>query len=71
VGLPRDGDPRASYALIEDGVVHLRRIAYPVEETVRRVEASGLPPRARRMMVDCLRRGRLENGAAAAVERAG
>jgi protein phosphatase len=35
VGQPRDGDPRASYALIEDGEVTLKRAAYDVERTVR------------------------------------
>src|SRR5438093_6852823 len=29
VGQPRDGDPRAAYALIEDNRVDLRRIEYP------------------------------------------
>jgi putative phosphoesterase len=35
VGQPRDGDPRASYAIIENQRVELKRIEYPVEETVR------------------------------------
>jgi len=35
VGQPRDGDPRASYALIEDGAVTLKRAAYDIERTVR------------------------------------
>ncbi len=34
VGQPRDGDPRAAYAVIEDGAVSLRRAAYDVERTV-------------------------------------
>jgi len=41
VGQPKDGDPRAAYAVWEDGVVSLRRAAYDVEETVR---AYGTPP---------------------------
>lgn len=35
VGQPRDGDPRAAYAVIEDGAVTLKRAAYDVERTVR------------------------------------
>jgi putative phosphoesterase len=34
VGQPRDGDPRAAYAVIEDGVVTLKRARYDVERTV-------------------------------------
>jgi putative phosphoesterase len=35
VGQPRDGDPRAAYAVIEDGAVTLKRAEYDVERTVR------------------------------------
>ncbi len=31
VGQPRDGDPRASYAIIEDGQVQLKRVEYDIE----------------------------------------
>lgn len=34
VGQPRDGDPRAAYAIIEDGAVTLKRAAYDIERTV-------------------------------------
>ena len=40
LGLPTDGDPQASFAVIEDGEVRLQRFAYPVEEAVRTVEAA-------------------------------
>ncbi len=43
VGLPDDGDPRAAWAVLDAGAVVLRRTAYPVEEAVRRMEASGSP----------------------------
>ncbi|MBX9654220.1 metallophosphatase family protein [bacterium] len=33
VGQPRDGDPRACYVLLDDGVVTFRRIDYDVEKT--------------------------------------
>jgi putative phosphoesterase len=59
VGLTRDGDPRASYAVIEDGVVKLRRVEYPVEETVAASAALVADPLARRMLTDTYRGGGL------------
>jgi diadenosine tetraphosphatase ApaH/serine/threonine PP2A family protein phosphatase len=46
VGQPRDGDPRAAYAIVDtaESTVTLFRLAYPVEETQRKMEAAGLPP---------------------------
>ncbi|HEV8637079.1 MAG TPA: metallophosphoesterase family protein [Chloroflexota bacterium] len=47
VGQPRDGDPRASYGLVErDGdriTFQLRRVAYDVAATQERMRAAGLP----------------------------
>ena len=43
VGQPRDGDPRASYAVIVDGVVTLKRAAYDVERTIADLRALDLP----------------------------
>ncbi|HKA09562.1 MAG TPA: metallophosphoesterase family protein [Candidatus Dormibacteraeota bacterium] len=43
VGLPFDGDPRASYLVIEDGHVENRRVDYDVDRAVADVLASGLP----------------------------
>ena len=45
VGQPRDGDPRASYALYdpEADVVHLRRVPYEVAITQAKIRAAGLP----------------------------
>jgi diadenosine tetraphosphatase ApaH/serine/threonine PP2A family protein phosphatase len=37
VGQPRDGDPRACYVILEDGLVTFRRLEYPVEETRRKI----------------------------------
>jgi putative phosphoesterase len=42
VGQPRDGDPRASYAIIEDGRVEFRRVAYDVNVAVEDLKACGL-----------------------------
>jgi diadenosine tetraphosphatase ApaH/serine/threonine PP2A family protein phosphatase len=45
VGQPRDRDPRASWALYDEGggSVELRRVAYSVERTQRRMRAAGIP----------------------------
>jgi diadenosine tetraphosphatase ApaH/serine/threonine PP2A family protein phosphatase len=47
VGQPRDGDPRASYAIynLRENAIELRRVAYDVAEAQRRIRAAGLPPR--------------------------
>jgi putative phosphoesterase len=57
VGLPRDGDPRASYAVVEDGAVELKRVEYPIEETVEAVRASAIDPTAKQMLSDLYRGG--------------
>jgi putative phosphoesterase len=57
VGLPRDGDPRASYAVLEDGDVELKRVEYPIEETVRTIEESPLPDQAKEFLSEVLRNG--------------
>ncbi|WP_422926981.1 metallophosphoesterase family protein [Singulisphaera sp. PoT] len=59
VGQPRDGDPRAAYAVIDDNKIELKRVPYPVEQTIARVEASPLPDRAKQMIRHSLRSGRL------------
>lgn len=43
VGLPYDGDPRASYALIDNGVCTIRRVSYDVDKEVRGLLNSGSP----------------------------
>jgi putative phosphoesterase len=62
VGLSRDGDPRASYAIWEDGVVTFKRFEYDVERAVRSVETSGLPDQAKQMLRRIYRGGSLTNG---------
>lgn len=42
VGLPLDGDPRAAYAVLEDGAITLRRVEYPIERTIAALGRSGL-----------------------------
>ena len=45
VGQPRDGDPRASYALLDvaAGTVEFRRVEYDIAETQRRMRKLKLP----------------------------
>lgn len=45
VGQPRDGDPRAAFAIydLEARALTLRRVAYPVDTAQRRILAAGLP----------------------------
>jgi putative phosphoesterase len=57
LGQPRDGDPRGSYAIIEDNQVELRRLEYPVAETLRVIQESGLPEEARETLAAVFRTG--------------
>ena len=43
VGLPHDGDTRASYLLLDDSVPTIRRVAYDLPSELRALSASGLP----------------------------
>ena len=47
VGQPRDGDPRPSYALLDDrtGTFHFERVGYDVERTQVAMRDVGLPER--------------------------
>ena len=56
VGQPRDGDPRASYAILDlgRGTWERHRVPYPFSITQERMRARQLPPR----LVDRLARGR-------------
>ena len=60
VGLPRDGDPRAAYAIITDEGPVLKRIDYPIEEAIASVEAAPLPDLAKEMLREVMRTGRLD-----------
>jgi putative phosphoesterase len=49
VGFPKDGDPRASYVLVQadgDIRVEIRRVPYDVDRAVAALLAAGLPPQA-------------------------
>jgi len=42
VGQPRDGIPQASYAIVQDGTIELKRTPYPINETLAAMEQAGL-----------------------------
>jgi hypothetical protein len=69
VGLSRDGDPRVSYAVLDDDTIELKRVEYAVDETVHAVAASNLDHTAKQMLADIYRGGAylgrwLKNGTA-------
>jgi diadenosine tetraphosphatase ApaH/serine/threonine PP2A family protein phosphatase len=55
VGQPRDGDPRASYVLLDDQRVYFRRVEYALETTVAKIHAI---PELDNFLGDRLRDGR-------------
>lgn len=57
VGQPRDGDPRASYAVIENGRVEFKRVEYDIEAAVRQIENSGLDEELIELAASTLRTG--------------
>lgn len=57
IGQPRDGDPRASYAVIEDGAPELRRVAYDIEATIRDLRAMPIPAAIADSLVAILKTG--------------
>jgi putative phosphoesterase len=57
VGQPRDGDPRAAYAVIDSNRVELKRVEYPVEDTIRTVMESALPEPAKSLLTEVFRTG--------------
>ena len=57
VGLPRDGDPRACYAVLENGAPVLKRVAYDVDQTISALRTWGLPDDVARSLEDIYRGG--------------
>jgi len=43
VGQPRDGDPRACYATVRDGVIEFHRVHYKVKQAMKAILRAGLP----------------------------
>jgi predicted phosphodiesterase len=59
VGQPKDGDPRAAYAVLEGGRLSLERAEYPVDLTIRALEAEDLPQDVVGVLTRLLRTGRV------------
>jgi putative phosphoesterase len=57
VGLSRDGDPRAGYAIIDDGTIEMKRVEYAVADTVRLIQNSDIDSTAKQMLADIYRGG--------------
>lgn len=57
VGQPRDGDPRAAYAIIENGRVEFKRVAYDIEDTIEHMEEAGIDDSIVRKAATVLRSG--------------
>jgi predicted phosphodiesterase len=55
VGLPWDGDPRASYLVVDDDEVEIVRVSYDIESEVKALMRSGYPDGER--IAAMLRRG--------------
>jgi putative phosphoesterase len=76
IGLQRDGNPKARYAIIDDGRVELKQIEYDVDATIAALKASPFEENAKAMLADVYRHGRYQhpipgyNGNGGAVQRA-
>lgn len=57
VGQPRDGDPRAAYAIIENGAIQLKRVAYDVDSAVEALKIAQLDPEIFELAENMLRTG--------------
>jgi diadenosine tetraphosphatase ApaH/serine/threonine PP2A family protein phosphatase len=57
VGQPRDGDWRASYAMIDNGQVSLHRAEYDLAGCLDQMRSVGVPPWSVRLSEEVLRRG--------------
>jgi len=57
VGQPLDGESRASYAVIEDGMAGIRRVAYDIEATAAGIRGMGLASGAAEALIAILKTG--------------
>jgi putative phosphoesterase len=57
VGQPLDGDPRASYAVIEDGMAEIRRVEYDIEQAAAGIREMGLADDVADALIALLRTG--------------
>lgn len=57
IGQPRDGDPRASYAIVDDDKVTLHRFVYDIDAAIRQMQQAGLEPWAVQLNAAILKTG--------------
>ena len=57
VGQPKGGNPRAAYAIWEDGQVTLRCASYDVAQTMRAYRGTRLAPHIVKVLAEVLRTG--------------
>lgn len=57
VGQPRDGDPRAAYAIIDNGCIELKRVEYDIDLTIRGLRDAELPEDVVQLAETVLRTG--------------
>ncbi|MBM4056005.1 MAG: metallophosphoesterase family protein [Planctomycetes bacterium] len=57
VGQPRDGIPKASYAIWEDGAVEIKKVQYDIDDTVKGLQQSTIPKDHVARLEEILRRG--------------
>ncbi|MFN0199310.1 MAG: metallophosphoesterase family protein [Planctomycetaceae bacterium] len=62
VGQPRDGDPRCSYAVIDNGRVEIRRVSYDIDAVLKQMREVGLDETAIEIAELSLRNGSLPSG---------
>ncbi len=58
VGQPLDGDPRSSYAVVQDGVTEIRRVAYEIEAAIAGIQKMGLADDVADALITILRTGK-------------
>ncbi|QDT39833.1 metallophosphoesterase family protein [Stratiformator vulcanicus] len=63
LGQPRDGDARAAYAIIDDGVVTLKRTEYDVEATIATLREAAVPIQVMMRAEQVLRTGSTDKSA--------
>ena len=57
IGMPKDGNPHGSYAIIEDGAVRFNRVRYDPEPMLKRLGHLDLPEQALNRLVQTFRTG--------------
>jgi hypothetical protein len=60
--MPKDGNPHGSYAIIDDGCVQFRRVAYDLEPMLARLRSLDLPEHVLNQLTRTFRTGARSNG---------